>query len=130
MNNYSITTHEELKQQINHLKIKKAQSAEDLKKSLVAFFESIDPVSVIKGSLHALASDKTVRTDIAKVGLNMGANIIIDKILGKHQSIKGFLSALLVEKISSEFINNNFSHIVAGISKMMNKNTAANIHSN
>ena len=46
-------------------------------------------------------------------------SLFIDKVLGRNNSIKGFLSSMLFEKISTTFINKNATGIIAGIGKLM-----------
>ncbi len=119
MENTKISGHTELLLQIMHLKGEKFRQEEELKHSLKEFAYSLSPAQIVKDSLHKLASDKEVRVDLGKVGLNMGANFIIEKVLGRSNSIKGFLSSILVEKISGSIINNNSSKIISGISNLL-----------
>lgn len=118
MENIKITNHTQLQLQIMHLKSKKLSQEIELKHSVKEFVYSISPLSIVKDSLHSLVQDREVRFDMAKVGLNIGANFLIDKVVGRNRSIKGFLSSLLIEKISATFINSNSTAIVSGISKL------------
>lgn len=119
MENKKITTHAELCLQIMHLKAEKFKQEEELKHTFKEFVYTINPVNLVKNSLHDLAVDKEVQFDLAKVGLNMGANFLINQVLGKNRSIKGFLSSMLVEKFSSSYINNNVSKIISGIGNFL-----------
>ncbi len=123
MEKIKISNHAELQLQILQLRKHKFTQEKELKNSLKEFIYTLNPLSIVKDSLHKLAEDKEVRLDLTKVGLNMGANILIDKVLGKGNSIKGFLSALLVEKFSAAFINKNIPTIISGISKILNNNS-------
>jgi hypothetical protein len=126
MENIIITSHTDLVMRIMHLKQEKFRQEEELKYSFKEFAYSLNPVSLVKQTLHDLAGDSEVQYDLTKVGLNLGANLIIDRILGKNSSIKGFLSALLVEKISASFISGNLSKIVSGIRKLIHRRTDQN----
>lgn len=119
MENIKIINHTQLQLHIMHLKSKKLSQEIELKHSVKDFVYSISPLSIVKDSLHSLVQDKEVRFDIAKVGLNIGANFLIDKVVGRGKSIKGFLGSIIIEKISSSFINGNVSSIISGISKMI-----------
>ncbi|SDC98712.1 hypothetical protein [Williamwhitmania taraxaci] len=121
MENIEISSHAALQMHINHLKATKYVQEEELKLTFKEFVYTIDPVSMVKSSLHELAEDKDVKMDLAKVGLSFGANFIIDRVLGRNGSIKGFLSSMLVRNIASSLINGNASAIISGISKMMHK---------
>jgi len=74
-------------------------------------FSSLNPFNMLKQSLHEFVEDKDVKTDILKAGVNIGANLLIDKSLGKYRSIKGFLSSVLVESISTPFIYSGLSKL-------------------
>lgn len=118
MENIKITNHTQLQLHIMHLKSKKLSQETELKHSVKEFVYSISPIAIMKDSLHSLVQDKEVRMDMAKVGLNIGANFLIDKVVGRNRSINGFLGSLLIEKISTSFINSNSNSIVSGISKL------------
>lgn len=119
MENKDITNHSELLIRIMELKAQKLSQEIELKNSIADFVYELNPVALVKNSLHQLAKDKEVRFDLAKVGLNVGANFIIDKVLGRNRSIKGFLSSMLLEKVSATFIDKNSSGIIAGLGKLI-----------
>jgi hypothetical protein len=122
MESREISTHTELAVRIMHLKAEKFRQEEVLKHSFREFFYTLQPASIIKETLHELSQDKEVQFDLAKAGLNMGANFIIDRVLGKNRSIKGYLSSILIEKFSGSFINDNMTKILEGVGKFMNRN--------
>lgn len=119
MENIKIINHTQLQLRIMHLRSEKFSQEIELKHSVKEFVYSISPVSIVKDSIHTLVQDKEVRFDMAKVGLNIGANFLIDKVVGRGRSIKGFLGSIIIEKISSSLINGNTSSIISGITKMM-----------
>jgi len=122
MENRKILSYMDLELQILLLKMDKTRQEEKLKLNVKEFINALSPASIVKNSLHELAGDKEVQVDLLKVSLNTGANFLIDKVLGKNKSIKGFLSSLLVEKVSSSLINNNASKIVSKIGQLLNRN--------
>jgi hypothetical protein len=122
MENTEITNHSELIIQIALVKSEKTRQEEALKYIIKEFSISLNPLSIIKNSIHELAADKVVKLDLAKVGLNMGANFLIEKLLGRNSSIKGFLSSLLVEKVSGGLISNNMPKILSVINNLFNWN--------
>ena len=123
MENTEITGYSEMVMRIMHLKQEKFRQEDELKDAFKEFIYNLSPVSMVKQSLHKLAEDREVQFDLTKIGLNLGANFLIDRILGKNSSLKGFLSALLVEKISDSFINNNLSTIISGIRRLIDRNS-------
>ena len=66
-----------------------------------------------------LVEDKQVKVDFVKMGLNIGATFLIDLVLGRHRSVKGFLSSEVASKISSALINTNFSKIISSVTKLL-----------
>ncbi|HCY40349.1 MAG TPA: hypothetical protein DHV48_03200 [Prolixibacteraceae bacterium] len=123
MENTQITGYTEVTMRIMHLKQEKIRQEDELNDALKELVYNLSPVSMVKQSLHQLAHDREVQFDLTKIGLNLGANFLIDRILGKNSSLKGFLSALLVEKVSASFINNNLSVIISGIRRLINRNS-------
>ncbi len=115
----SIKNRKELQLRILELKNLRIKQEMELKHSIKEFASTLSPVAMIKHSLHELVQDKDVKLDLANLSLNAGANFIIDKILGKNRSVKGYLSSLLMENISKFFINKNAPEIISGISKLI-----------
>ncbi len=105
------------------LKAQKFSQEEELKVKVKELAVGFNPVTMLKESLHNIASDREVQFDLAKVGLNTGATFLIDKVLGRNNSIKGFLSSLLVGNLSSSLIENYAPQIISGISKLLSKKT-------
>ena len=75
--------HAHLMERIKELKADKLRQELSLQYSLRALIDTLDPFQMVKRSLHQLAEDKQLHFDIATVGLNLGANLIVDGIFGK-----------------------------------------------
>jgi hypothetical protein len=118
MNNKEITTHAQLLAKIGELKQSKEQQEVGLKLMFGKLMATIDIVSILKGGFSGGANQPL---DIAKTGLNMAVNLIIDIVLGKHRSVKGYLSSVLIEKFTSTLINNNLMGIISSISSLLNR---------
>lgn len=121
MESKKILNHHDLLCHISKLKDDKIYQEAELKVKLNEFAKTLDPLSIVKHSIHELTQNKEVRLDVAKVGLNVGANFLINTVLGRDKSIKGFLSSLLIKKISSIVIDKNASGIISGIGNFINK---------
>lgn len=117
MESTEIAGYDELLMYVRQIEVEKMARFDDLSQKFEAVMYTLNPVSFVKESLHTLANDREVHIDIAKVGLNMGANLLIDQVLGKYRSVKGFFSSVFFENISAYFINQNASKIVSGIGK-------------
>lgn len=121
MENTPITNYNELLLRIGQLKEERSIQKEQLKYAFEEFTDTLNPISIVKGSLNKLVNDKDVHVSLAKAGLNLGTNFIIEKVLGRSRTIKGFLSSIFLEKLSTPLINNNASKITSGISKLLHK---------
>lgn len=85
--------------QIKLVKLRKKNQEQDLTNCLTNFVSSLSPVSLIKDSIHSLVKDPEVRLDLTNAGVQLGADIVIDMVLGRYRSIKGFVGAVLAEKL-------------------------------
>ena len=118
MDNQKISEHSILLLRIEALRKESIAQEADLKKSFRGLVLALNPITMAKASLHDLATDQEVHLDLAKVGLNVGANLVINQVLGKQRSAKGLVSSVLVEVISTALINNNASKIVLEMTKL------------
>ena len=123
MENIEIIGHTDILRRIIVLKAEKAEQEAEIKETFRDFLHALDPVSIVKSSLRELAGDKVVHMDLAKIGMNLGADLIIYQLLGKNQGAKGFLRSLLLEKISKALINSNAIEIISGITNLLHKKT-------
>jgi hypothetical protein len=115
----TITNHADLVSLIDQLKSESKLQENLLKEKFKALSESLNPVNLVKKSLTDLASDKSVRLNVGKLGLNFGANMIIDKIFGKYRSLGGFFRSTIVESICTGVINKKYPKIAAIVQQFM-----------
>lgn len=104
---HEICDGDELCCEIEDLKARKSRQEQELKDSFYEMAHSVNPVNLMKDAIHGLATVRPPDGDLITLGTSIGSNYLIDKVLGKNQSIKGFVSALIVEKISEELIKRN-----------------------
>ena len=114
----STSNYEQLLTQIEALRQEKDFQEDKLKNS---FSEMLGLLNIM--SLFKAATKQEQPLELAKTGLNMILTLIIDLVLGKHRSIKGYLSAVMVEKFTTVLINNNLTNIITGISSLFNRKT-------
>ena len=94
-----------------------------LKRNFSEFISSINIFSFFKSSDN---SNNFQSNDLVKSGLSMAINLIAGLVLGRNRSIKGFLSALMVERFTKMMIDNNLINTFAKIGSMFfNKKTEA-----
>ena len=113
-----VTNHAELLLRIEALKTDRMVQKEELKLTFSILASTLDFVSMFKGN-----AAKEQPANIVKTGVNMALELIIDMVLGKHRSLKGYLSAILVEKFTKVLIDNNLIEIIAGIGSLLKRKT-------
>lgn len=116
MENKSIVAYSELVVRINELKVQKKMRENELQITFNAVATSLNLGSVLNSLTH---QDKPM--EFAKSGLKMALSLISGLLLGRHRSIKGYLSSMMVEKFTTLLVDNNLITIVAGISSLFKK---------
>lgn len=111
-----ITNHSELVLRIAELRMYKGIQEAELKSSFKGIASALNLISLFK---QATNQDRPL--ELAKSGVNMVLDLIIDLILGKHRSIKGYLSAVMVEKFTTMLVDNNLINIISGINSLFNR---------
>lgn len=111
-----ITNHSELVLRIAELRMYKDIQEAELKSSFKGIASTLNLISLFK---EATNQDRPL--ELAKSGVNMVLDLIIDLILGKHRSIKGYLSAVMVEKFTTMLVDNNLINIISGINSLFNR---------
>ncbi|MBP8967361.1 MAG: hypothetical protein KBG33_08220 [Paludibacteraceae bacterium] len=118
MENKQITNHAALMRRIVELKADKSVQEVTLR---ITFLEMISTLDLM--SIFSRKKSEDAPLNLMKTGVNMALDLTIDMILGKHRSVKGFLSSALVENFSRILINNNLINIISGISSLLNRKT-------
>lgn len=115
MENKEISNYPELVLYIMHLKQDKFRQEEEIKYTIRELIYLLNPVNVIKQGLHNLATDAEARVDMLKVGLSMGANMLVNRIMRNKSGMVGLVGKVLLGKFSSTVIGRNLTKIVSGI---------------
>jgi len=116
MENTPIINHSELLSRLTELKSEREIQEMALKYTFTEFIATIDLVSLFK---RTNTSDNDQPKELLKTGLNMALNLITGLVLGKNRSVKGYLSALLVERFTTMLVDNNIINIITGISSLI-----------
>lgn len=114
MERTTVSSHAELTQLILITRESKDRQETALADCFRDFADSLSPFEVMKSAVHKLTEDKGVQFDLVKGGMNLGANFLIEKVFNKG-GIKGFMSSVVLEKLSSSFISANAGGILTGI---------------
>src|ERR1017187_1114693 len=113
MSRSKIHTYEELTHRITELTtIKDAQEIE-LKSNVKELYESFQLKNILKNTVKDLANDKGFSQNGFKAATDMATDFIVGKIFNKNNSIKGFITTLLVEKLLTPLIKNNKDKILS-----------------
>jgi hypothetical protein len=115
MENKEISNYPELVLYIMHLKQDKFRQEEEIKYTIRELIYLLNPINVIKQGLHNLATDAEARVDMLKVGLSMGANMLVNRIMRNKSGMVGLVGKVLLGKFSSTLIGRNLTKIVSGI---------------
>lgn len=115
MENKVIINHVQLQLRIAELRMYKGIQEEELKISFRDAFATLNLISIFRNA--------TVEQPIqlAKSAVNMTLDLIIDLVLGKHRSIKGFLSSILVERFTTTLVDNNLMTIISTVTGLINR---------
>lgn len=120
MENTAIMNYSDLLLRLAELKSNRETQLDELKFSFSEFIASIDIVSLF--TKKSDSDNENHPQDLLKTGINMALNLITGLIFGKTRSIKGYLSAMMIERFTAMLIDNNIINIVTGIASMIFKN--------
>jgi hypothetical protein len=121
MTNSKITTYEEVTRRIAELNaVKEAQEVE-LKNNLTEVYQNFQLKNILKNAVKDLAADKEFRQDGITAATGMATDLVIGRLFNKNNSIRGYITSLLVEKLALPFIKNNKEKIFSFISNLISK---------
>ena len=115
MENKEISNYPELLLHIMHLKQEKFKQEEEIKYTVRELIFLLNPVTLVKKGIHEMALDSEAKFDMAKVALEMGVSMLVNRVMRNSSGIKGLFGKLLVGKVSSSLLLNNIGKVVAGI---------------
>ena len=97
---------------IEQLKIESRQNEIELTNSVYEFVDGLNPVSIIKNSLHKLTHNDEIKKDVGSLGLNFGLDFLINKIFGRSKTLKGFVGTLFLKGVSGTILNTYSENII------------------
>jgi len=116
----NINNHTELQFRIMQLNSRREQQELELKNGIKELYNSMHPLNLLRNGLSEIATDKQVQFDATKIGLNLGSEFLIGKLLGSNMNISKYLGSLVLQKASDYLINNHPDKIVWGVEKLTN----------
>ena len=115
MENTVITNHTQLHLRIAELRMYKGIQEEELKIMLKDAFSMLNIISIFK------TTSEEQPMQLAKSAVNMALDLIIDLVLGKHRSIKGFISSILVERFTTSLVDNNLYNVISTVTELFHR---------
>ena len=76
------------------------------------FVDGLNPVSIIKNSLHKLTHHDEIKKDVRCLGLNFGLDFLINKIFGRSKTLKDFVGTLFLKGVSGTILNTYSENII------------------
>ena len=112
-----ITSYASLLVRMEVLKAERKLHENNLDELSKEFVESLNPTKKIKGFLNVMAADKEVQTNISKIAVKAGTDFLIGKTFGKYRTIAGFVGSLILENVSSGFLNKRIYNLLNSVKK-------------
>ncbi len=113
----AITSHATLLERMEELKAERTIHERKLQEISKEFVESLNPAKKVKRFFHEMAADKDIQTDLSKIAVTAGSDFLIGKTFGKYRSIAGFVSSLVIENVSSGFLNKHIYNFINNVKK-------------
>ncbi|MDX9747356.1 MAG: hypothetical protein RBT57_02545 [Paludibacter sp.] len=113
---FTITNYSQLESQLSVLHLERDYQELVLKDSFHSLITSLNLVSLFKA-----ATNHDRPAELAKSGITLIINLITNLILGKHRSIKGYLSSIMVERFTTMIVDNNLFSMIAGLTTLFNR---------
>lgn len=116
-----VSEYDALCKQIALLRIERDLQQDALQDAWRNFARSLNPIAMVKDSIHNMVTDKELKSDFGTMAMDEGKRLLIGKIMGKNQSLKGYLGAVVVEKIFFSFINRPLMNVIGLLSNLNRK---------
>jgi len=100
----NINSYTDMQKRVDELSLLANQQEHLLKSQFNHILENINPLEIVKDSLSTLLKDKEVQDNFSTKAVSLGANFVIEKILGRNRSIIGYFSSIIVEKYATPLL--------------------------
>ncbi len=104
-NNFA--SHADMKTRIAHLERVRDEQEDVLKADLIEIYKSLQPAELVKSAIDNIREDVEVGEKAGGLAGSLGLNYLIGKLMGKNNSPKGYLKALVVQQIASYLYRKN-----------------------
>lgn len=121
MNNSKINTYSDITLRIAELTNLKTSQEVELKNNLKEVYENFQLKNILKNTLKDMAKDKELRKDGFGAVSSMLTDMVVGRVFNKNNSVRGFITTLLIESLALPFIKNNKENIISFISNLIHK---------
>lgn len=117
MKTQHITTYRILQEEIGSLKEETKEQEELISKQAGELYNKIlNPAPIIKNTLHTLAKDSEVKSDLLKMGIHYAGDFLVDTLIQKKGTD---LIAGLLDKLQSKAGTGKIGNLIGTISKLL-----------
>lgn len=119
MQQVELLNHEELLERINILRIEKLEREIALKATLKEAIDSFDQMKVIKGYIQEIASDSEIKSNLAKIGVNIGVKFLLKKFFSPNENESQEESSGYLVQLRRSLIKNAAPKVALGIQNFL-----------
>ena len=119
MQHVELLNHEELLERINVLRIEKLEREIALKATLKEAIDSFDQMKVIKGYIQEIASDNEIKSNLAKIGVNIGVKFLLKKFFSPNENESQEESSGYLVQLRRSLIQNAAPKVALGIQNFL-----------
>ena len=116
-----INTYNELVLHINQLNSLKDVQEIALKNDVKEVYQKFQLKNIIKETVKDLANDAEFRENSFKAVKNIATDFVVGRLFNKNNSVKGFITTMLIEKLVAPVIVNNKNKIVDFVKNLVSK---------
>lgn len=120
MKKTEILSYTELTAHLNQLKFQREVQKASIKYTFYDFIANFNILSLLKNSN---TSSSLESSDLIKNSIGIVLNLVTASILGKHRSLKDFLSTLMVQGFTKKLIDNDFISIISNLATHIFRNS-------
>lgn len=119
MQQVELTNHQELLERIHALRIEKLEKESVLKEIIKETIDSFDQMKLIKGYIQEIASDNEIKSNLTKIGVNIGVKFLLKKFFSpKENESQEEPSGYLVQ-LKRSLIQNAAPKVAVGIQNFL-----------
>jgi len=115
---HHISNHTQLMYTIMQVNASRVEQEEEIKYQIKEIYYSFHPAVFLKNAVKKVLHNPEAQKSLAQTAIALGTNFLISKFFKRGNSIKGFLSSMVMEKIADFALNGKSELIHNGIDKL------------